>query len=60
MLLAMLVILQMCIRDRYLINAQGEDVVAGVRTPSKIDQLKQDMPQVYEQLSLIHISFISS
>ena len=37
----------------YLINAQGEDVVAGVRTPSKIDQLKQDMPQVYEQFSTI-------
>ena len=37
----------------YLINAQGEDVVAGVRTPSKIDQLKQDMPQVYEQFATI-------
>ena len=36
----------------YLINAQG-DVVAGVRTPSKIDQLKQDMPQVYEQFATI-------
>ena len=33
----------------YLINAQGEDVVAGIRTPSKIDQLAQDMPEVYEQ-----------
>ncbi len=33
----------------YLINAQGEDVVAGVRTPNKIDQLKDDMPEVYEQ-----------
>ncbi|MBQ2752902.1 MAG: pyruvate, phosphate dikinase [Firmicutes bacterium] len=33
----------------YLINAQGEDVVAGVRTPNKIDQLKEDMPAVYEQ-----------
>jgi len=33
----------------YLINAQGEDVVAGVRTPNKIDQLKEDMPEVYAQ-----------
>ena len=37
----------------YLINAQGEDVVAGIRTPSKIDQLKQDMPEAYEQLVAI-------
>ena len=37
----------------YLINAQGEDVVAGVRTPSKIDQLKQDMPEVYNQFAAI-------
>ena len=33
----------------YLINAQGEDVVAGVRTPSKISKLQEDMPEVYEQ-----------
>ena len=33
----------------YLINAQGEDVVAGIRTPSKISKLQEDMPQVYEQ-----------
>ena len=33
----------------YLINAQGEDVVAGIRTPSHISQLEQDMPEVYEQ-----------
>ena len=33
----------------YLINAQGEDVVAGVRTPSPIAQLEQDMPEVYAQ-----------
>ncbi len=33
----------------YLINAQGEDVVAGVRTPSPIAQLEQDMPEVYKQ-----------
>ena len=34
----------------YLINAQGEDVVAGTRTPQKIDQLENDMPDVYGQL----------
>ena len=33
----------------YLINAQGEDVVAGVRTPLPIDTLKDEMPEVYEQ-----------
>lgn len=34
----------------YLINAQGEDVVAGIRTPEPISQLKDEMPKVYEQL----------
>src|SRR3954468_19637942 len=34
----------------YLINAQGEDVVAGIRTPEPIAQLDQEMPKVYEQL----------
>ncbi len=33
----------------YLINAQGEDVVAGVRTPEDISTLKQKMPEVYNQ-----------
>jgi pyruvate,orthophosphate dikinase len=33
----------------FLINAQGEDVVAGVRTPKKIDQLKDVMPEVYNK-----------
>ncbi len=33
----------------YLINAQGEDVVAGVRTPQPITKLEQDMPEVYTQ-----------
>ena len=33
----------------FLMNAQGEDVVAGVRTPQKIDQLKEVMPEVYNQ-----------
>jgi len=35
----------------YLINAQGEDVVAGIRTPQPIDALEQDMPQVYKQFA---------
>ena len=34
----------------YLINAQGEDVVAGIRTPEHIDQLEKEMPVVYKQL----------
>ena len=33
----------------YLINAQGEDVVAGIRTPQSIDTLKEEMPEMYEQ-----------
>jgi pyruvate,orthophosphate dikinase len=33
----------------YLVNAQGEDVVAGIRTPQPISKLKQDMPTVYDQ-----------
>ncbi len=34
----------------YLLNAQGEDVVAGVRTPQPISHLEKDMPQVFKQL----------
>ena len=34
----------------YMINAQGEDVVAGIRTPKPVNELKQDMPKVYEEL----------
>jgi len=34
----------------FLTNAQGEDVVAGVRTPAPIAQLARDMPEVYTQL----------
>jgi pyruvate,orthophosphate dikinase len=34
----------------YLFNAQGEDVVAGIRTPSVLRSLKQEMPQVYGEL----------
>ena len=33
----------------FLMNAQGEDVVAGIRTPQSIDQLKEIMPEVYNQ-----------
>ncbi|MGA9774290.1 MAG: pyruvate, phosphate dikinase [Blastocatellia bacterium] len=33
----------------YLTNAQGEDVVAGIRTPKHISQLKDDMPEVYDE-----------
>jgi len=33
----------------YLANAQGEDVVAGIRTPKHIDELKVDMPVIYQQ-----------
>ena len=35
----------------YLINAQGEDVVAGVRTPQEIASLKEAMPEVYEEFA---------
>ena len=37
----------------YLINAQGEDVVAGIRTPYHISHLEKDMPEVYEQFKTI-------
>jgi pyruvate,orthophosphate dikinase len=37
----------------FLVNAQGEDVVAGIRTPQKIDQLEQEMPEVYQQFQEI-------
>ena len=35
----------------YLINAQGEDVVAGIRTPEPIDHLKDTLPEVYTQFA---------
>ncbi|MCH7897309.1 MAG: pyruvate, phosphate dikinase [candidate division NC10 bacterium] len=38
----------------YLINSQGEDVVAGIRTPLPISKLKRQMPKVYNQLEDIH------
>jgi len=34
----------------YLINAQGEDVVAGTRTPNKISEMASELPRVYEEL----------
>ncbi len=37
----------------FLINAQGEDVVAGVRTPEPVAQLKQHMPKAYHELERI-------
>ena len=33
----------------YLVNAQGEDVVAGIRTPKQIAELETDMPEIYQQ-----------
>ena len=37
----------------FLMNAQGEDVVAGIRTPMPIDKMKEIMPEVYEQFQKI-------
>ncbi|XEC96647.1 pyruvate, phosphate dikinase [Paenibacillus tarimensis] len=37
----------------YLINAQGEDVVAGTRTPMPIQAMKREAPAIYEQLSQV-------
>ncbi len=34
----------------YLTNAQGEDVVAGIRTPKKISEMKKEFPGIYEEL----------
>ncbi len=41
------------IYGEYLINAQGEDVVAGIRTPQPITKLKEDLPECYEQFMKI-------
>jgi pyruvate,orthophosphate dikinase len=41
------------IAGEYLINAQGEDVVAGIRTPTEITSLKRDFPALYEQFASI-------
>ncbi|HEU4597769.1 MAG TPA: pyruvate, phosphate dikinase [Pyrinomonadaceae bacterium] len=37
----------------YLLNAQGEDVVAGLRTPQPIAQLREELPEAYEQFKSI-------
>ncbi len=34
----------------YLVNAQGEDVVAGIRTPKPVQELQKEMPEIYKQL----------
>lgn len=41
------------IYGEYLVNAQGEDVVAGVRTPRPIAELQREMPEVYQQFATI-------
>ncbi|MFN6960748.1 MAG: pyruvate, phosphate dikinase, partial [Rhodocyclaceae bacterium] len=38
------------IYGEYLVNAQGEDVVAGIRTPKPIAEMEEDMPEIYKQL----------
>ena len=38
----------------YLVNAQGEDVVAGIRTPEPISKLKDEMPEVFKQLEEVY------
>jgi len=38
------------IYGEYLVNAQGEDVVAGIRTPKPIDQMAEEMPDLYRQM----------
>ncbi len=43
----------------YMINAQGEDVVAGIRTPSPIAHLEKDMPEVFETLTQVYKSLES-
>lgn len=37
----------------YLLNAQGEDVVAGIRTPKKLSQMAEGLPRIYQELSEI-------
>jgi len=39
----------------YLVNAQGEDVVAGIRTPMQLDQMAKTMPKVYAQLERVRL-----
>ena len=40
----------------FLMNAQGEDVVAGIRTPQSIDQLKEIIPDVYNEFKAIALN----
>ncbi|MDO8263686.1 MAG: pyruvate, phosphate dikinase [Gallionella sp.] len=42
------------IYGEYLVNAQGEDVVAGIRTPKAIAEMEQEMPEIYRQLKTLH------
>jgi pyruvate,orthophosphate dikinase len=39
----------------YLVNAQGEDVVAGIRTPMHLSEMKRSMPKVYGQLEKVRV-----
>ena len=39
----------------YLVNAQGEDVVAGIRTPRPLKELRTDMPAIYRELEQLRI-----
>ena len=39
----------------YLVNAQGEDVVAGIRTPMHLSEMKKAMPKVYAQLEKVRV-----
>jgi pyruvate, orthophosphate dikinase len=39
----------------YLVNAQGEDVVAGIRTPMHLDEMAKTMPRVYRQLEQVRV-----
>src|SRR5215469_13831450 len=39
----------------YLVNAQGEDVVAGIRTPMHLDQMAKTIPKVYAQLEQVRV-----
>ena len=42
------------IYGEYLSNAQGEDVVAGIRTPKPIAEMEKEMPEIYRQLTELH------
>src|SRR5947209_15385178 len=44
---------QKALYGEYLLNAQGEDVVAGIRTPNPISQMREELPEVYDQVASI-------